>query len=651
MKNVFVLILLALMLSFPKINYATYFAGGEISWECIPAGQTDAGKYIFTIKFYRECYITNGTQSSTFGSTQTIQSNSPAGNISLTRLAGYPIDISPQCNANSSFSHITCNGMPNGEANMGAVEILVYQSQPIQISGVPPASGWEFYYASYPRIPVTNIPNASGYYLHAVMYPNQGSNAYPCFDNSPIFAENATKVIQSGYPYSFGNIAIDRDGDSLVYEWTSPLAALNNPVAFGTNYSAQSPFPGPNTNANNIAATLDSGTGQIDLTSHTTGAFAYSIKVSSFRDGVKIAEINRDNILLIQAGNSNNPPLIPPPFGNGSSYDTAIYAGDSIHFSLNADDFQFLPNGVAQTVSLHASGAQLGDYVAATSGVPPTHSTTSGCNTPPCAILTPAAAVNHPLLSMFGGQTQFGWQTTCDHLDTNNGKFVPKDYYFSFTAMDDYCPVPGLNSKTIRIRVMPRMQLQTPVLDSVTIDYAQMQANLYWTPVVDTFGVFRAYYIYASSTPTGSFALIDLVNSITQSHYARNLTNTDAQYYMIKTRNDYCQRSLSSPPSNIIDLNVTGFENAPVKRTFELFQNKPNPSNGNTQIEFFAAKAGNGQFQLLDMSGQVVKSFEVEAKAGTNTIELSTQNLSAGVYFYRLDFGFGQGIRRLIVME
>jgi len=51
MKNlIFVLIL---FFTFNSVQ-ATHLMGGEITWKCIKTG-SEAGKYIFTVKVYRDC--------------------------------------------------------------------------------------------------------------------------------------------------------------------------------------------------------------------------------------------------------------------------------------------------------------------------------------------------------------------------------------------------------------------------------------------------------------------------------------------------------------------------------------------------------------------------------------------------------------------
>ena len=78
------IMLIALFLLSAFAVYPSHYMGGEITWEC-----TNNGKYIFTLKAYREC------AGILYANTQTINSNSSAGNFTVTLQSGYPKDISP----------------------------------------------------------------------------------------------------------------------------------------------------------------------------------------------------------------------------------------------------------------------------------------------------------------------------------------------------------------------------------------------------------------------------------------------------------------------------------------------------------------------------------------------------------------------------
>jgi hypothetical protein len=71
--------------------------------------------------------------------------------------------------------------------------------------------------------------------------------------------------------------------------------------------------------------------------------------------------------------------------------------------------------------------------------------------------------------------------------------------------------------------------------------------------------------------------------------------------------------------------------------TTVLFQNEPNPFNGVTTVNFSVEKAGDVSLSFVNMAGQQVKVFNIEAEAGLNTVTLSSNELGeSGVYYYTL---------------
>ena len=76
-------------------------------------------------------------------------------------------------------------------------------------------------------------------------------------------------------------------------------------------------------------------------------------------------------------------------------------------------------------------------------------------------------------------------------------------------------------------------------------------------------------------------------------------------------------------------------QNAP--REFVLYGNAPNPFNGQTQIRFYLPLAGKVQLQVFNVLGQsVFKEAYHYDSAGAKHISFSSDNVSSGVYYYRL---------------
>lgn len=80
-----------------------------------------------------------------------------------------------------------------------------------------------------------------------------------------------------------------------------------------------------------------------------------------------------------------------------------------------------------------------------------------------------------------------------------------------------------------------------------------------------------------------------------------------------------------------------------------LFQNYPNPSDGSTTIPFFTGGEGLVRFFVADLSGRELISRTTIVKSGEHTIELYPHELSAGLYFYGIEFNGTRLVRKMII--
>lgn len=90
--------------------------------------------------------------------------------------------------------------------------------------------------------------------------------------------------------------------------------------------------------------------------------------------------------------------------------------------------------------------------------------------------------------------------------------------------------------------------------------------------------------------------------------------------------------------SNIVSIIVTDVKNEIVeKMNFELDQNYPNPFNGQTNISFTLNETEEITLEVYDLSGK--KIYELLNKTlsqGKYSIKFESNNLSSGIYFYKL---------------
>ncbi len=561
---------------------ASHYMGGEIIWECLPNGN-----FRFILKVYREC---GGIQYPTTGISMT--SNSPAGTIQM-RLWPNAVqgikDISPQCNGDPMFSHIKIkclNTSPPQPSNQGAVEEWTYttdQMYPngVTLNGVPPPSGWVFAYTNCCRNPCTNINAAStkSWYVRAIMYPYNNTNTYPCWDDSPTFYEKPSTVVCTGYPFTYNHNAYDKQLDSLTYEWDTPLeTGLNSPITgWNAGYSYTSPLPGTFHNPQNVNATVNPYTGEISFTSYTQGAFITVTKVTAYKCGIKIAEVFREMQIVLLACDSNDPPDVTAPFFDTttmtwSKYIDTVYAGAVVNFYFTALDTTplILANGQLTSVTLTATGSQFGLGYS---------STVTGCLNPPCAILNPPP----PISQVMGLNTQFTWQTTCAHLETQTGCGGTSNVYnFILKAQDDFCPAPGINVSTITV-VVRNAILGPPSLRCISVE-PNGNVILDWegpdtTKIPNTL---ESYHIYTAINPNGPFVLLDSVfgyNNTTYTHVGANAANVP-RYYFLRSRSG-CYGNYYSGNSDTlrtINLNVTNIGSATAELTWNQSHTPPLPT-------------------------------------------------------------------------
>ncbi len=86
-------------------------------------------------------------------------------------------------------------------------------------------------------------------------------------------------------------------------------------------------------------------------------------------------------------------------------------------------------------------------------------------------------------------------------------------------------------------------------------------------------------------------------------------------------------------------------------KKFEVSQNQPNPTNGNTIIYYCIPQSGKVKLSLTDVSGKVVYKTNIKAMAGTNSFEINTQNLSSGIYFYKVEYQGEHIVKKFIAVR
>lgn len=125
-------------------------------------------------------------------------------------------------------------------------------------------------------------------------------------NSSPYFNQFGIFQIINNRPFSFNNMAVDPDGDSLVTEVINPKAKTNyssapTDVSFKT-YNPALSIPGNPLETNNTFA-VNGATGQVSFTPNCTGYNNVTFLIKEYRNGVLIGSVMREVEFILFTNN------------------------------------------------------------------------------------------------------------------------------------------------------------------------------------------------------------------------------------------------------------------------------------------------------------------------------------------------------------
>jgi hypothetical protein len=138
-------------------------------------------------------------------------------------------------------------------------------------------------------------------------------------------------------------------------------------------------------------------------------------------------------------------------------------------------------------------------------------------------------------------------------------------------------------------------------------------------------------------------------NSATGSHYSWNDINLDNgrsyEYALIAV-------SISGVSEEIATASATPTMTAATITEYALHQNYPNPFNPATSITFDLVDAGTVSLTVYNSLGQTVATLaNGHVEAGRHTVEFNGNDLTSGLYFYRLTASDFTAIRKMVLMK
>ena len=102
-----------------------------------------------------------------------------------------------------------------------------------------------------------------------------------------------------------------------------------------------------------------------------------------------------------------------------------------------------------------------------------------------------------------------------------------------------------------------------------------------------------------------------------------------------------------------MDVELSFGLSTPIARAdqFELYQNQPNPANGETLIGFNLPEAATATLTISDITGKAIKLIRLDAVKGYNSVMLNAKNLPKGVLQYTVKAGQYTDTKSMIIAD
>ena len=272
------------------------------------------------------------------------------------------------------------------------------------------------YYTEFPRISSTNI-----------------APFIPFINSTPDFGVLQGDYLCINQPFSASFGATDADGDELEYDLIDPLdTAPNTSSTWSAGYSLANIF-GTSSAAGRMR--IDRLSGLLTVTPEAAGLFAFSVRCTERRNGVKIGEIRREFQYLVRS--NCDPASTPVPSTPGLNTTSSgafildLNNGPSIDFIIKGSKGRGISN--LQIIPQSANFTQQDLDI-------------SKIFSP-----SPSATTPIPLNASNGeGKVKLTWPPCLYSRDAND------IYEFDFVITDNSCPKANISTTKIRLKVLQR---------------------------------------------------------------------------------------------------------------------------------------------------------------------------------------------------
>lgn len=462
-KKCYTNFLFVLSLLFCFLNSKADLSGAEISYQCLGNGY-----YQITMKMYRDCHgsgfcnCPNMTGCTLGGLTISSANSSVCSFTPITvtmnidqsaSVSGF--DVIQLCR--SSKTICTNCGTRTPGTMLPAIEVYTFRGI-VNLNSLPSncckvIAAWN---DCCRNSAITNIQNPS----------SQGSYVFASFDrcqsicnSSPVLTTAPPVLVCAGQVFTYNPGAVDAEGDSLSYDLVTPLHSANTSVAFKSPYSASYQFPLLGNNPNlppPLGLYVNHVTGDICFVPTGNYVIAFTIEITEWKRDIygqsfELGKTRRDLMFYsVTSCQSNVPPQIitynesgqlvnnlgtlnskPANYTPKNSW--AICANKELCFFIEASD----DNLFTDTTDLFINA--LGTIADTTKG--------RYSLTPVYSRQTYDNSDEHIGQQMFD-KWKFCWTP-------NSSAYRPdrRPYYFTVSAKDRMCPIPGRSMMSFAITV------------------------------------------------------------------------------------------------------------------------------------------------------------------------------------------------------
>ena len=279
--RLFFIVILLIQICKPDLLQASHIIGGEIYYDCLGSGQ-----FRITLKLYRDCYTT-GAQYDDPANVGIYNAN---GGLYLNLELPLPntIPVIPIQNINPCYQ--------------GGATICVQEAIYSKVISLPYSpGGYTLVYQRCCRNPaILNLNNPSEVGLtNTIQIPDI---AWTSCNSSPRYSLYPPIVMCLNDLMEFNHVAVDPDGDVLVYSLCAPYDGASsaapmpvpppgppfNLATFSAPYTAANPIPA------SVPTNVNSNSGLLRIKPNQAGQYVLAVCVSEYRNGVLLSTNKRD---------------------------------------------------------------------------------------------------------------------------------------------------------------------------------------------------------------------------------------------------------------------------------------------------------------------------------------------------------------------